>query len=397
MSSVSRNPALLCAFSAIQMSLFPMAVVTIFWMHDIGLSMTEIFLLQAIFAGTTALFEFPSGFVADRIGYRTSLALASAITLVGWTVYLFSPSFWTIAAAEMLLGIGLSLISGTDSAMLYESLVDTGEEARFTTWHGRSRFFGQAAEGSAALFAGVLYSISPRAPFVLEVLIWVAGFFVALRLVEPSRHRPVVTNAFRHMAGIFARIARGVPRLRAVMFLTIALAMTSFIPVWIIQIYTERAGVAISWLGPIWAAANYIVALGALASARLRERLGLMPALLLCIALAAFGYMGLGVTTAWWGFAFYFFITLMRGLNGSILNHEEQRLIPSSDRAAFISARSLAFRAAFVVIAPVVGISLDRAGEHAVLLWFGPLLIAIGLAGWLWLLRTPLATEDHAV
>ncbi len=396
MSAASRNPPLLCAFRAIQMSLFPMAIITIFWMHEIGLSMTEIFLLQAIFAGTTGVLEFPSGFVADRIGYRTSLVIASAFTLAGWTVYLFSPGFWTIAVAEVVLGIGLSLISGTDSAILYESLVDAGEEERFATWHGRSRFFGQAGEGSAALFAGVLYTISPRAPFVLEVLIWGVGLFVALRLIEPSRHRPVVGSAFRHMTGIFTRIVRGTPRLRAVMFLTVVLAMTSFIPVWIIQIYAERAGVAISWLGPIWAAANYIVALGSLASARLGQALGVMPALLLCIALAACGYVGLGVTTAWWGFVFYFFITLMRGLNASILNHEEQRLIPSSDRAAFISARNFAFRSAFVVIAPVVGIYLDRAGEHAVLLASGAIVIAVGLLGWLWLLRAPQVSEEHA-
>ena len=396
MSSVSRNPALLCAFSAIQMSLFPMAIITIFWMHDIGLSMAEIFLLQAIFAGTTGVLEFPSGIVADRIGYRRSLVLASVFTLIGWTVYLFSPGFWTIVAAEVFLGIGLSLISGTDSAILYESLVDMGEETDFATWHGRSRFFGQAAEGSAALVAGVLYSISPRAPFVLEVLIWVAGLFVALRLVEPSRHRPVVASAFRHMAGIFTRIVRAAPRLRAVMFLTITLAMTSFIPVWIIQIYTERAGVSISWLGPIWAVANYVVALGALTSARFGEKMGLLPGLLLCIALAAIGYLGLALTTAWWGFLFYFFIALMRGLNGSILNHEEQRLIPSRDRAAFISARSFAFRMAFVVIAPLVGMSVDRDGEHAVLLWVGGLAIVVGLLAWAWLLRSPRPEEGYA-
>jgi hypothetical protein len=323
--------------------------------------------------------------------------LASLLTLAGWTVYLFSPGFWAIACAEIVLGSGLSLISGTDSAILYESLVETGEETQFTTWHGRSRFFGQAAEGTAALFAGLLYTLSPRAPFVLEVLIWGAGLFVALRLTEPSRHRPAVTNAFRHMAGIFRRIARGTPRLRAVIFLTVALAMTSFIPVWIIQIYAERAGIGIAWLGPIWAVANYTVALGALASARLGQGLGLMPSLLLCIALAAFGYLGLGVTAAWWGFVFYFLITLMRGLNGSILNHEEQRLIPSSDRAAFLSARSFVFRSSFVVVAPIVGFSLDRTGEHTVLLVTGLIVLAIGMLGWFWLLRTPQPDPEQAV
>lgn len=389
MSPLERNPPLLCAFRAIQMSLFPMAIVTIFWQHDLGLSMAEIFLLQAIFAGTTGLLEFPSGYLADRIGYRKSLVIASVCALVGWTVYLFSPGFWTLAAAEVVLGVAISLISGTDSALLYESLAETGGEGRFGIWYGRVRFFGQFAEGSAALAAGLLYALSPRAPFVLEVAIWVVGVGVAVTMAEPRRHPTVATDAFTHAAGIFRRIARGAPRLRAVMFLTVALAMTSFIPVWIIQLYASSAGVSVFWLGPIWAAANYSVALTSLGSARFGASLGPMPALLVCIGLAAAGYLGLGLTSAWWGFAFYFLITAMRGLNGSILHHEEQKLIPSGDRASFLSARNLVFRGLFVVIGPAVGYSIDHAGVHAVLLGSGVLVTLAGLAGWTWLLHCP--------
>lgn len=371
------------------MSLFPLAIITIFWQHDLGFDMVEIFTLQAILAGTTGVLEFPSGYIADRFGYRPTLVLASLCNLVGWTVYLFSPDFWTLAVAEVVLGVGLSLVSGTDAAMLYESLAEAGQEERFAVWTGRVRFFGQTAEGSAALVAGLLYAISPRAPFVLEIAIWGVGVAVAWSFVEPSRHRPVVENAFRHMTGVFARILHGAPRLRAVMFLTIALAMTSFVPVWIIQVYAESAGVPIAWLGPIWATANYLVAVGSLASARIGQLLGLMPSLLLCIALAAAGYLGLGLTTALWGFAFYFLITLMRGLNGPILSHEEQRWIPAGERATYISARNLVFRGLFVIIGPSVGWWLDRSGEHSVLLGAGAVAGVVGLAAWLWLLRTP--------
>ena len=72
MSPLARNPLLLCAFRAIQMSLFPMAIVTIFWQHDLGLSMAEIFGLQAIFAGTTGLLEFPSGYWSWPTGSATA-------------------------------------------------------------------------------------------------------------------------------------------------------------------------------------------------------------------------------------------------------------------------------------------------------------------------------------
>ena len=54
MPDVSRNPRLLCIFHAMQMSLFPVAIVTPFWKHRIGMSMGEILLLQAIFGITVA-------------------------------------------------------------------------------------------------------------------------------------------------------------------------------------------------------------------------------------------------------------------------------------------------------------------------------------------------------
>ena len=54
-------------------TLFPIPVITLFWKEEIGMSLTEIMWLQAIFGATTVLLEFPSGYVADRLGYRRSL------------------------------------------------------------------------------------------------------------------------------------------------------------------------------------------------------------------------------------------------------------------------------------------------------------------------------------
>ena len=87
MPALQRNPALLCAFHALQMSLFPMAILTVFYREDLGMSMTEIMLVQGGFGLAMALFEFPSGYLADRIGYRRTMVLASVMNAVGWTVY----------------------------------------------------------------------------------------------------------------------------------------------------------------------------------------------------------------------------------------------------------------------------------------------------------------------
>ena len=58
-------------------SLLPVAIVPLYWRDQLQLSMTDIFLLQALFGLAAAIFEFPGGYVADRIGYRKAMLIAT--------------------------------------------------------------------------------------------------------------------------------------------------------------------------------------------------------------------------------------------------------------------------------------------------------------------------------
>jgi len=386
---LSANPALLCGFRALQMSLFPMAIITLFWKHHVGMSMTAIFLMQAAFGVAMAAFEFPSGYLADRVGYRTTLLIASLLSVAGWALYSQADSVPAVLASEVTLGIALSLVSGCDSALMYESLRELDCEADYAKWTGRFRFFGQVGEGTAALVAGAMYAGWVRGPFVIEVLAWTTNVYIAWRLVEPQRARPAPhahwRGHLRQIRSMFRTLLVDNRQLTPVVTLTIALGMASFVPVWMIQLYATEAGAPIGWLGPIWAAANYTVALGSLWSDRASRALGLMPLLALCVVLVAVGYLGLALSTGLFGFAFYFALTSMRGLFGPVLSHEEQRLIPSSDRAGFVSLRSLLFRATFLPVAIYVGTRVDAGGQRPVLLVLAVAMTAAGLLSWNWL------------
>jgi MFS family permease len=380
---MTRNPLLLCAYQALSMALFPVAIFTLFWRSELGLDMAQLMGLQALFAAAVAAFEFPCGYLADRIGYRRTLITASLFAFVGWSTYALARGFWEALAAEVLLAASLSLVSGTDLAMLYESLRADGREPSFGRWAGRHHMAGQIAEATAALVAGLVFAFWTRLPFVLQMGIAVAEGAIAFALVEPPRPVEPTRTARERLRGILTVATRSGP-LRTILVLAILLSLSSFIPVWLIQLYAQDAGVPIAWLGPIWAAANLFVALGAWASTRVGAALGLMPTLALCIALIATGYAGLGLTTAVWGFAFYFCLTFMRGLWFPVLHHEEQRLIPSSDRAALLSLRSFGFRCVFAVVGPLVGLAVDAKGQRPVLLAVGVLITGASLAAWAW-------------
>ncbi len=370
------------------MSLFPVSIMTLFWKQNIGMSMTEILSVQALFGLVMALFEFPSGYLADRIGYRRTLIVSSVLGCCGWSLYTQASDITGVISAEAILGISVAMASGCDSALLYASLTDMNEESTFARWIGRVRFVGQGAEGSAALVAGALFIWAPWAPFAAQAMASLCGLFISIALREPTRNRPIRSNHLQQVAQMVRYAFIQNRRLAAVITLTIVLGMASFVPVWLIPLYATDAGLAAKWVGPMWAVANYSVALGSLYSHRIAGRLGMMPTLLACVALMALGYGGLALSYGLYGFAWYFCITVMRGVFGPVLHHEENRLIPSAERAGFLSMRSLLFRLVFFVVGPVVGLAVDAYGQHAVISMLGVILCGLALMAWSWLRKT---------
>ncbi len=319
------------------------------------------------------------------------MLLATACSGTGWILLGVADGFWVVLLAELALAFSLSLTSGTDAALMYESLVELDREPEFARWFGRSRSIGAAAEGTAALAAGFLFAVWPPLPFLAQAGMWVINAVLAYLMVEPARHVVRETEAWARVRAIFHYAAVRSPHLRASIVTVLALGLSTFIPVWIIAVYAENAGLPVVWIGPLWAAANYIVAAGLWGSDRASSSLGTTGILVLCVGLIAFGFTGLGFSHALWGFAFYYLICLARGLNGPVLSHIQQRLIPSSDRASLLSINSLLFRGAFFLLGPVIGLGLDRSGEHAVLLLSGLALAPICLLAIAWLSRHSVA------
>ena len=87
------NPRLFVVFSGLHFVLFPIPIVTLFWKDQIGMSLTDIMVLQAVFGIAVAIAQFPSGYFADRVGYRPSLLVGGILQLAGWLWYARGESF----------------------------------------------------------------------------------------------------------------------------------------------------------------------------------------------------------------------------------------------------------------------------------------------------------------
>ncbi len=346
------------------MALLPMAIITIFWKDQIGLSLTEILLLQAIFSLATLVMEFPSGYLSDRLGYRFALNLACLLGISGWTTYTLAGSFTGVLIAELQLGASYAFISGADSALLYETLRHTGKEELYAKYDGRMTAWAQAGEAAGALGAGFLYSVLPLLPFILQIGIWIAAMGVCRRLKDiPAKPRETSSH-LREAWQIADKAFLSTPGLRYTILLATVLGLSSFYPVWLIQPYMQSLAVPISWFGPIWACANICVSLGSILSHRIQYHLGAKGTTTLLVIFIFAGYAGLAFTQAIWSFAFYFLLTIMRGIQGPFLRLAMQKQSERFERASILSLKSLTFRLGFVLTGPLVGLAADQYGLH---------------------------------
>jgi MFS family permease len=337
-----------------------MAIITLFWKDQIGLSLTEILLLQALFSLATLLMEFPSGYLSDKLGYRFALNLACLFGITGWTTYTLASSFAGVLVAEIQLGISYAFISGADSALLYETLRHEGREEDYAKHDGRMTAWAQAGEAAGAVGAGVLYAWMPLLPFLLQIGVWISALAICRNLKDIPTAPRHTTSHLQEAVGIARKAFLQNPGLRYSILFAALLGLASFYPVWLIQPYMQSLNIPLAWFGPIWAVANLCVSFGSLISHRVQYHLGARGTPVLLLALIVAAYAGLALNQMMWSFTFYFLLTIMRGIQGPFLRLALQKQSQRHERASILSLKSLTFRLGFVITAPLVGMLADR-------------------------------------
>ena len=129
MKELQSNIWKLSAIRALKSFMLIMPVITLFYQEN-GLTVHDIFLLQAIFSLFVLVLDIPTGYFADIFTRRASLLIGGVVSSMGWAVYAVSSGFWGFLLAEIVLGIGTSFVSSADSAMLHDTLHKTGKDPR---------------------------------------------------------------------------------------------------------------------------------------------------------------------------------------------------------------------------------------------------------------------------
>jgi MFS family permease len=334
--------------------------IIILFFQEHGLSLTQIMTLQAIYSFSVALFEIPSGYIADMFGRKQTIALSTVFSFAGYLVFSFYGGFYAFAIAQILVGIGGSLMSGSDSALLYDTLLETGDKKAYTKIEGKNYAIGNFSEATAGILGGFLAVSSIYLPIYVQTGILFLSIPIALSLVEPKMHKEDKMD--RSLSAIFGVVKFAMIeniKLRWLIIYSSAMGVATLSMAWFAQPFFKEINIPLAYFGILWAGLNFSAGLTSFNSHKFdKSEKGNM---LFYLALAmAVSFLFLGINNSIFGLIFILIIYLLRGVVTPILRNEINENTTSNKRATVLSVRSFIIRISFAICAPILGYLADN-------------------------------------
>ncbi len=339
-----------------------------------GLGFDKAMLLNTIWCGAVLLFDVPTGALADRIGRRRTMMLGSATMSISCILFYSADTFWMFAVASTLSALAMTMISGADSAYLYDMLSEHGLEHEYPRREGTASAAHFSGLGLAFCFSGLVAKVDLGLPYLITAVTSLGAFMVAANMREsraPERLR-VKLEPLRMLRVYHGHIRTALREIRSQQALmwTIGYSTLLFVLIrvtdYVYPPYLKAAGFDVLTTGLIFGAMYGVAALVALRMDSLRQSFGEGRLLVLLPIALAMSFVILGRFSSAFGVLSMIVPALVIGTLSPLMKPVMNRGIPSSDRrATILSFESMSRRIVFGAFSPLLGIGVKHWGIAA--------------------------------
>lgn len=330
-----------------------MPIIVLFY-TEMGISVADVFILKSAYSVAMMMLDIPAGYLADTWGRRNCLLTGSICCFIGASCYTFADTFTVFLVAEILLGAGQSLVSGADSALLYDTMLHYKRENDYLKYEGRVTMIGNFSEAFAGIFGGLLAAYSLRLPFHVQCFIAFIGIPASLMLTEHAA-RVQVKNSFQSLLKIIHYSLFENRELCCNIMFSGIIGAATLTMAWFVQPFLIEIETPTSWFGIIWTVLNLTVGVAALCSDKLDSILGTRKMYALILLFITGGYVMLSFSISNMGLLVLLLFYIVRGFATPILKGYINQITFSEMRATVLSIRNFIIRLMFAAMAPLVG------------------------------------------
>ena len=356
-----------------------------------GFSLWEIGLAEGIFHIVGLVGEIPSGMAADLLGRRRSLAMAGICGMVSALLMAFSTSFVHVCLSVVFSALASNFISGSDEALLYDSLLQSGREMDYLSASARYsqiQNLGSMLSNAASLLSGILGYIGF---YLLDALVCLFRVLSAGSLTEPVVTRDQQFREKQPLSHLMQRFRNHVrqvlefllsyPYLVFVMLADGLIGLPGYLTLMFLQQRLHELGMDSVWLGIPVMCLSLSRMLGVFIGERLKS-IQLRRLYTVCALLVGAGTVCAG--TAPVVPAVFGAMTASGAMDAWVLHLQKylNERFPSDRRATLVSVDMMAYSMLMVLASPFVGWIGDICGTAgAGLCVLGVVVAVAGIVG----------------
>lgn len=328
-------------------SFFPVSVWVLFLLAR-DLSLTEIGLLASVAYAINLVLEYPSGIFADKYGRKLSMQVSLVAFIAGLLTYAFSHSLLFFIIAAALVGVSFSFKSGSEEALIYDSLKSLKKEKQNKDVLGLLHAIGFSAIIIAALVGPIMYKINIALPYIAMAVAVFIGLLIFSTYKEPRYHKPgsVLDTKLAFKSG-FKILFRNKTLLYV---LLLAISLFFFEHAWTEthQFLLTNAGFPFALLGIYFAVKSAMGIIGGLTFPKIVSKLKVLHSISLVIVMQVLALFFISSGIFWLMAVFSYFLLLSHMLWMYVDADIIHKHIPSNIRATTLSARQMLVSLVFV-------------------------------------------------
>lgn len=339
---------------------FWLPVFTIFFL-DRGLDFKQIMMLYVVTSISQIIFELPTGVFADHFGRKKALLMGNfaAILMVVFFYYGTSSQFIFFILAEICFAFWVSSNSGSDSAFIYDTLIDLKREKEYKRIEGNALFFRWSAMGVGAFFGGFIAKVSIPATLLFWLVAFIINIFVIMSFKEPKKHKDVTKGDYMlHLKEAMVFVFKH-KKIRLIIVYFGFMMMAMLITFQFLQPYMQSVGISLSYFGVIYAIFLFISALASKFAYKIEFKISQKNSLILIPLFLFILMMVLGNYIFIYGVIFFILAEFTWGFMFPIVHDYINRQVKSSRRATVLSIKGFFTNIIILFLAPIFGYVAD--------------------------------------
>ena len=328
-----------------------------------GLPLWQIGILEGLFHTVSFISEVPTGAIADIIGRKRAIIISRICSTLSSVLILLSHDLWFLILGFVLSALGYNFLSGSEEALVYDSLKELGKSDSYLKINGRLELILNISQSISVLVGGILSNISFAYCYLTAIMISIISLIPCLLFTEPCeirrKNNKRITLSEHFNSAFFlmkedSRIAR--------IILSYSIIFTLYmISYFYGQEYFSQLGLRNDKIGFLMFFVGALNCLGAVLSEKMVRMFGGYIKII-CFFIIALGTIGVSLCNIYIAILCFGIMGFASTMLYPIQSEELNVIIPSEQRATIISVNSMIFSMYMLVLFPLAGAIGDKFG-----------------------------------